>query len=81
MSTVTLAEARVHLVELLQSLKQGDEIVITENDRAIARVLPARSEKSGGAAAPRKLGFLAGSVIHMADDFDAPLDDMRDYSS
>ena len=27
----------------------------------------------------RKLGFLQGVAYHIADDFDAPLDDLNDY--
>lgn len=30
-------------------------------------------------AGPRELGFLSGSVLYMAPDFDAPLDDFREY--
>lgn len=28
---------------------------------------------------PRLIGALAGGVLYMADDFDAPLDDFKDY--
>lgn len=30
-------------------------------------------------AGPRQLGFMSGSVLYMAPDFDAPLDDFREY--
>ncbi len=28
---------------------------------------------------PRKFGSMKGLVIHIADDFDAPLEDFKDY--
>ncbi|MBJ7498026.1 MAG: DUF2281 domain-containing protein [Gemmataceae bacterium] len=51
--------------------------MITENDQPVARLL---------ASAPvlalkktRKLGTLQGTVLFMASDFDAPLDDFKEY--
>jgi hypothetical protein len=28
---------------------------------------------------PRKFGSMKGLVVHIADDFDAPLEDFKDY--
>lgn len=38
MRTVSLAEAKTHLSELLNSVETGEEIVITRHCRAVARV-------------------------------------------
>jgi prevent-host-death family protein len=76
MSTVPLEIARAKLDELISQLQSGDELIITKDNVPVARLLPA------GSAHPqaRKLGTLHGHVTHMASDFDAPLEDFRDYN-
>jgi prevent-host-death family protein len=43
--TVSLAEAKTHLSELLNSVEAGEEIVITRHGRAVARVSPPEKPK------------------------------------
>lgn len=45
MRTVSLAEAKTHLSELLNSVEAGEEIVITRHGRAVARVSPPEKPK------------------------------------
>lgn len=76
MNTVTLDEAQSSLADLVHRLSPGDEIGITENDQTIARlivVVPGPQKKT------RQLGFMKGTILKIADDFDAPLDDFREY--
>lgn len=73
MTTVSLAEAQAKLPDLIHGLMPGDEVVITEEQRAVARIVPA------AAAGDRQLGTLKGTVLYMAPDFDAPLEDFKDY--
>lgn len=40
MRTVSLAEAKAHLSELINTVEAGEEIVITRHGRAVARVSP-----------------------------------------
>ena len=70
---VSLVEAQTKLPELVHSLAPGDELVITENDLPVAKLIPVPAK------APRKLGTLKGTVLYMAPDFDAPLDDFKEY--
>ncbi|HLW66922.1 MAG TPA: DUF2281 domain-containing protein [Gemmataceae bacterium] len=72
-NTVTLDQAQAALKQLIGKLGPGDEIVITENDQPVARLVPST------ASAQRKLGTLKGTVLHMAPDFDSPLEDFREY--
>jgi antitoxin (DNA-binding transcriptional repressor) of toxin-antitoxin stability system len=75
MSMISIEEAQSRLSELIQGLTPGEEVVITENDRPVATLTAAsRPER-----APRPPGFLRGSVLYMAPDFDAPLDDFKEY--
>lgn len=75
MSSLTVQEAQAKLSELIHSLKPGDEVVITENDQPVARLVPAEQRQH----TPRRPGTLRGTVKYMAPDFDAPLDDFREY--
>ena len=76
MATVTIEEAQNTLTELIHRLVPGEEVVITENDRPVARLtlaaLPSEPRKT-----PR-LGTLRGTVLSM-EHFDDPLDDFREY--
>jgi prevent-host-death family protein len=73
MTTVTLQEAQAKLADLIQSLMPGDEIVITENNQPVARLVPVTVQPQ------RKLGTMKGTVTYMAPDFDAPLDEFKEY--
>jgi prevent-host-death family protein len=74
MTTVTLQEAEAKLSELIHTLKPGDEVIITEESQPVARLTPAAAPRT-----PRELGTLKGTVIYMAPDFDAPLEDFKEY--
>lgn len=74
MTTISIEEARANLSELIHRLGPDDEIVITEDDRPVAR-LTAASQPT----APLPPGFLRGTVLYMAPDFDEPLDDFKEY--
>ena len=73
MSTITLEEAAASLTQLINQLSPGEEVVITQDDRPIARLLPAE------APCERQLGTLRGTVLYMAPDFDAPLEEFQEY--
>lgn len=75
MSSLTVQEAQAKLSELIHSLKPGDEVVITENDQPVARLVLAEQRQH----THRRPGTLRGTVKYMAPDFDAPLDDFSEY--
>jgi antitoxin (DNA-binding transcriptional repressor) of toxin-antitoxin stability system len=76
MTTITIQDAQAQLGDLIHRLAPGEELVITENDQPVARLIITTPQP------PRKvpqLGTQRGSVLYMAPDFDAPLDDFKDY--
>ena len=77
MTTVTIQEAQSRLTDLIHRLSPGEEVVITENDRPGARLVhtPAVAMKN-----TRRLGTMKGTVLSMAPDFDAPLEDFTGYT-
>lgn len=76
MSIVTIEDAKVRLAEIIEQLLPGEQIVITRDHKPIARLI---AENEPVAQLPRKLGTLQGTVLYMAPDFDAPLDDFKEY--
>jgi prevent-host-death family protein len=76
MPTVTIQEAQATLANLIHRLIPGEEVLITENGQPVARLVPTQpcSVKQ-----PRQLGTLKGTVLYMAPDFDAPLEDFKEY--
>jgi antitoxin (DNA-binding transcriptional repressor) of toxin-antitoxin stability system len=75
MSTITVEEAQAQLAQLIENLQPGEVITITRDEKPLARLTGAEV----AAKAPRKLGTLRGTVLSIAPDFDAPLDEFADY--
>jgi antitoxin (DNA-binding transcriptional repressor) of toxin-antitoxin stability system len=70
---ITVEEAQATLKALIGKLAPGEEVVITENERPVAKLVSADKPKE------RQLGTMKGTVLYMAPDFDAPLDDFKEY--
>jgi antitoxin (DNA-binding transcriptional repressor) of toxin-antitoxin stability system len=64
MLTVTMEQAQAQLPELIHRLKAGEELVITENDQAVARIV---AEQSFVPLRPEP-GLCKGMVTIVADD-------------
>jgi prevent-host-death family protein len=73
MTTISIQDAQTRLPDLIHRLMPGEEVVITENNQPVARLIPA------GQPTERKLGTLKGTVLSMSPDFDAPLDEFKEY--
>jgi antitoxin (DNA-binding transcriptional repressor) of toxin-antitoxin stability system len=73
--TITLEEAQAHLPEIIETLKPGEEVVISRDDKPLAavRALPASPR------APRRPGTLKGTVLYIAPDFDAIPEGFEEY--
>lgn len=69
---VTVEDAQLHLKELIGKLLPGQVVILTENQRPVARLTAERPTRP----AP---GLGKGSVVHMAPDFDEPLEEFKDY--
>ena len=76
MSTVTLEEMQTRLADLILHLQPGEEVSITRGSQPVARLV---GETTLASKRPRQLGTLQGTVSYIAPDFDAPLDEFREY--
>jgi antitoxin (DNA-binding transcriptional repressor) of toxin-antitoxin stability system len=75
MSTITLEEAQSQLLQLIGKLEPGEEVIITSDNQPVARLIGEAKKKKQ----PRQFGTLKGTVLYMAPDFDAPLEDFKEY--
>lgn len=74
MTQMELEKAGPDLARLVRLAARGEEVVLTVENQPVARV---------AAVAPDfgrpRFGRCPGLIRHMAEDFDAPLDDLADY--
>ena len=67
-----MADAQSRLPELIATLKPGEDVAILSGELVVARLValvpPLKT---------RPLGTLKGTVLYMAPDFDAPLEDFK----
>lgn len=73
MTTVSIEQLQKNITELIAEVSQGEHVLITKDNKPFAEVVP---------VAPSKAHPVFGShrgQIHMAEDFDAPLEDFKEY--
>jgi antitoxin (DNA-binding transcriptional repressor) of toxin-antitoxin stability system len=73
-TTITLEEAQANLRSLIHQLAPGDELVITENQQPVAKLVSELVKKRQ----PRKAGNCVGMIRIVADD-DEHLEDFEEY--
>lgn len=83
MTTISLNEAQHALPELVHALTPGAVVIITENDLPVAQIVPFPVVVPG-VPRPRppvtgvpRAGSVPGLVV--PNDFDAPLEELREY--
>ena len=74
MTSISIEEAQAKLPELIGGLAKGEELVITENGEPIATLTRSVREPQ-----PRKAGSARDKIVWIAPDFDAPLEEFREY--
>lgn len=72
---VTIEEMTRDPEALLHRVREGETVVVTENDRPVAEIRPVEAVRR-----PRPFGLAAGTFV-VPDDFDEPLpeDVLRDF--
>ena len=76
-TTMAVEELKLTLPELLDKLTPGDEVILTRNRKVVAKLV---SEPTPATQLPRAgPGLCRGMITYMAPDFDAPLEDMKEY--
>ena len=73
MTVVDINEAKANFLELMKRVANGEEVIIEQNERPVARLSPVPAAKR-----PRQFGSAKG-LIEIKDDFDEPLEDFAEY--
>jgi antitoxin (DNA-binding transcriptional repressor) of toxin-antitoxin stability system len=75
MATVNLDDAKAHLREIISGLNPGEPLLIVQNGELLATLTRARPSQWPCAA-----GSAKDTKHWMASDFDAPLEEFREYT-
>ena len=79
MTQVNLDEAKEQLPALIEAALGGEEVLITRNGHSV-RLVPCEEKSEAQDARPRpRFGSAKGLITYIADDFDAPLEDFKEY--
>ncbi len=70
---VDITEASRRFLDLIQAAEQGEEVIITRNQQPLIQLVSLHQQ-----ANQPQFGSARG-LITIADDFDDPLDDFREY--
>ena len=73
MAKYNIAQAKSRLSELVDKAMAGEEVVIARDHKPLLKLVPLQDHSR-----PLKPGSARGR-IWLADDFDAPLDDFKEY--
>lgn len=73
MYQITVEEAQTQFLRLVQAVMKGQEIVITQGSVPVVKLVSFPKTK------PRAKFGSAKGMISMSDDFDAPLEDFKEY--
>jgi prevent-host-death family protein len=73
MTTVTIQEAQAKLPDLIHQLVPGDEVVITENNQPVAKLVASPAYK------PRPMPGLGKGILTIVVENDEHLEDFKEY--
>ncbi len=74
MRNVSVYQAKTHLSELIRLALQGEEIVISRGKTPVVKLVALTEAKP-----ERKIGMYPHAVLRIAEDFDAPLQDLEEH--
>jgi prevent-host-death family protein len=74
MTQVTIHEAKTNLSKLIKKALAGEEVIIAKGNEPLVKLVSLPGKKT-----KRRLDGAKGLVKHMSDDFDAPLEDFKEY--
>lgn len=77
MQLIPYTQFQAQFLKILEKLKKGDDIVITIDDKPVAKLLPLTDDHPAWDA---RGGFGAlKDKIWISEDFDKPLEDFEEY--
>ena len=77
MHQISLEDAAGRLSQLVAEAGNGEEVVLTQNNQPVARLVPVAPAVSRPRREP---GSARGIILHIADGFDATPEDFQEYT-
>jgi len=74
--TMAVDDAAGKLKALVHGLFPGSEIILTENEQPVARLVAVPPRKTSTRPGP---GLCRSMISYIAPDFDAPLEELKEY--
>jgi len=74
MRQIDLHEAKFHLADLIDWALGGEEVIITQNDQPVLKLV-----RVSGPRVRRRAGSVKG-LVTISEDFDEPLQDFQEYT-
>ncbi len=74
MEQLNIADAKANFSKLVDKALLGEEIIIARDNKPLVKMVPIEIPKK-----IRNPGSGKGQLIEMSDDFDQPLDDIKEY--
>jgi prevent-host-death family protein len=71
---ISVFDAKTHLSDLIRRVMTGESFYITRRGQRVAEIRPVQEEKR-----PLKKGCAKNDGYFMSPDFDAPLEDLKEY--
>jgi antitoxin (DNA-binding transcriptional repressor) of toxin-antitoxin stability system len=72
--TITVGEAQDRLPELIQAIKEGGQVTLTEDGNAVAELVPAKTRLE-----PRRFGTMKGRIKILDLDRHRPQNDIESW--
>jgi prevent-host-death family protein len=72
-SRYNMYEAKTKLSEIVEKVREGEEVILMNRGEPVAKVVPIETPKK-----QRRLGFLKDK-IQLLPGWDQPIDDFEDY--
>ncbi len=74
MEQLNIADTKANFSKLVDKALLREEIIIARDNKPLVKIVPVEIPQK-----IRKPGSGKGQVIEMSDDFDQPIDDMKEY--
>jgi antitoxin (DNA-binding transcriptional repressor) of toxin-antitoxin stability system len=75
MHQITIQEAKAHFDSVFSEVLNGEEIIITDDAKPVAKMSPVISKSKGRGL----VGSAPDLIKYMAEDFDETPEDFKDY--
>ena len=74
MTSLNIDDAQAHLRAIVATLQPGEEVTLTDNGQPLAKLV--RTQRTSW---PCKAGSAKDKLLWIAPDFDAPLEEFKEY--